>query len=205
MLLVWGKRTYGATDKVGSVSVKTVFGHLWYLPLFPMASYYVEAKSGKAFELNDIRWRSAVLGYLRIWGGLGSIIAFFCAQNASSGAIPAYTLSAALAAAIAASYFYDKKTQRNEVRQLRLSMERNFGVALDPYECLENFQQEITAKARQYSTLPLDGDWHKQTIRDLFADKRQVELALLRARCERHDEALQQEVFQCLAAASRQT
>lgn len=205
MLLVWGKRTYGATDKVGLVSVKTVFGHLWYLPLFPMTSYYVVAKSGKAFELNGIRWSSALFGYLRIWGAIFSILAFLHAQNLSSGAIPAYTLSAALAAAIAASYFYDKKMQRDEVRQLRLSMERNFGVALDPYECLESFQQEITAKAQQDSTVPLHEDWHKQTIRDLFSDKRQLELALLRARCDRHDHALQQEVFQRLAASSRQT
>lgn len=205
MLLVWGKRTYGATDKVGLVSVKTVFGHLWYLPLFPMTSYYVEAKSGKAFELNQIRWRSAILGYLRIWGGLCAIIAFLYARNDGSAALPAYALSAVMVAAIAASYFYDKKPQRNKVRLLRLSMEKNFGVALDPYECLENFQQAITAKAQQNSAEPLDDDWHKQTIRDLFSDKHQLELALLRARCEQHDQALQQEVFQRLGASTRPT
>lgn len=201
MLLVWGKRTYGAADKVGSVAVKTVFGHFWYLPLYPTASYYCEVKSGKAFELNEIRWRSALFGYLRIWGGLCAILAFLSARNVDAeAAIPAYTLSAVMAAAIVASYLYDKKMQLNEVRQLRLSMERNFGVALDPYECLESFQQEITAKAQQNSIVPLDDDWYKQTMRDRFADKRQLELALLRARCDQHDLALQQEVFNRLAA-----
>jgi hypothetical protein len=109
MLFIWGKRTYGAADKVGNVSVKTMFGHFWYLPLFPKTSYYVEAKSGKAFELNGLRWRSVLFGYLRVWGAV-------CAVMASSArearkvrhALPAYLLCA-LATAVIGSYFYDRK------------------------------------------------------------------------------------------------
>ncbi|MYM31605.1 hypothetical protein GTP58_25060 [Duganella sp. CY15W] len=201
MLFIWGKRTYGAADKVGNVSVKTMFGHFWYLPLFPKTSYYVEAKSGKAFELNGLRWRSVLFGYLRVWGAVCAVIAFLHARSEEgTAALPAYLLCALATAAVIGSYFYDRKTQREEVRQLRLSMEKNFGVALDPYECLESLQQEITAKAQANSVAQLDEDWHKQTIRDPFSDQHQLELALLRARCDRQDQVLQQEVLKKVAS-----
>ena len=55
MLCIWGKRSYGSVQSVGNTSVKTVFGHFWYLPLFPMASYYVAAKKSREQDVAKLR------------------------------------------------------------------------------------------------------------------------------------------------------
>ena len=67
MIFIWGKRSYGAVDRVGNAAIKTVFGHFWYLPLFPVASYYVDLKNNAVFELNRVHKLSALFGYLRPW------------------------------------------------------------------------------------------------------------------------------------------
>ncbi|WP_028102852.1 hypothetical protein [Pseudoduganella violaceinigra] len=204
MLLIWGKRMYGAADKVGSVSVKTIFGHFWYIPLFPMTSYYVETKTDRVFELNGIRWLSVLFAYLRGWGTVVALFALIqIASRDSDAALPTYALIAAMAALVAASYFFDKKIQREEVRKLRQLMDKHFGLALDPYECLVSLEQEITARARDNAATPLEEDWYKRIVRDRLSDQRLLELAMLRARCDQHDKALQQEVLGRLAGPSQ--
>ena len=202
MIFVWGKRSYGAVDKVGNVAVKTVFGHLWYLPLFPMTSYYVDTKTDAAFELNSINWRSVLCGYIRVWAPLVLIGSLFGFQEADgNGKIFSGVLMFAAAAAVIASYVLDKKIVDAQAVQVSHLMERHFGVALDPYRCATSLQNEIDAKMRQTSPQNLEESWYKRTLADLFSPSENVELALLRARCDQHDKPLQQTALQKLPAA----
>lgn len=204
MLFVWGKRSYGAVEKVDDVAVKTVFGHLWYLPLFPMASYYVNLKTDAAYQLHRINWRSVLCGYLRVWMPVLIALTLIANMNALSQGVGAGSLLFLMltAGALAASYVYDRKRVDPLDARLRLLMARHFGVALDPYACSVSPQAEIDAKMRAASSLPLDGAWYRAVLKDLFADRDSVELALLRARCERQDKALQQTVLEKLAAGA---
>jgi hypothetical protein len=197
MIFIWGKRSYGAVERVGNISVKTVFGHLWYLPLFPITSYYIDSKSEAAFQLNGLRGRSVLFGYLRVWlplVALGALIAARAPGPDGSIALAALVGTLAVAGFIG-TYLYDRKSAQEKVVQLRLMMQRHFGLALDPYECQTSLQQEINNKRQAGSTTPLDESWYRQAIKDAFTDKENLELALLRARCEQHDKELQQLVM----------
>ncbi len=206
MIFVWGKRSYGAVNKVGDVAVKTMFGHLWYLPLFPMTSFYVDTKTDAAFELNRINWRSVLCGYIRVWAPVVLVFAGFefMRPNDDGGAhVLSALLMFATAAAIIASYVLDKKMVDAQTVQVRQLMERHFGLALDPYECASSLQREIDAKMRETSATQLDESWYKRTLNDAFSPADKVELALLRARCDQHDKELQKTALQKLPGAQR--
>lgn len=203
MLLIWGKRSYGAVNKVGSTSVKTVFGHFWYLPLFPMTSYYVDSDNDGAFELNSINWRSVLCGYVRVWAPVILVFSYFAFSGndaeTESKVISGLLMFAAVAAVIA-SYLLDKKIVNPQDVQVRNLMARHFGVAVDPYACATSLQMEIDEKMRGASAVHLDESWYKRTLDDAFSPAESVELALLRARCDQHDKALQQTALQKLTA-----
>lgn len=207
-MLVWGKRSYGAVNKVGNISVKTVFGHIWFLPLFPMTSYYVDSRNDGAFELNSINWRSVACGYVRMWAPVLLVFSFFAYSGdevETSTRIISGLLMFAAAAAIIASYVLDKKLVNPHDVQVRKLMDRHFGVALDPYVCATSLQMEIDAKMRGWSTTELDESWYKRTLGDAFSPAENVELALLRARCDQHDKPLQQTALQKLTAPAKPT
>jgi hypothetical protein len=193
MICVWGKRSYGAVNKVGDVVVKTTFGHLWYLPLFPMRSYYFVAGVVSAFELKRIDWRSVLCGYVRGWVPvffISTLIGLLGAQETGGKVAAAVLLTASLAAFIG-SYLLDKKYVDQDSAKVRALMERHFSVALDPYECANNLQGEINEKMQSLSVEPLDESWYKRALNDPFGQPAHIDLALLRARCDQHDEALQ--------------
>lgn len=192
MLFVWGKRTYGAVHRVDNIAIKTVFGHLWYLPLFPMTSFYVDVKADRAFELNSLNWRSVALGYLRVWIPVIAFMVFF----AVAAAHPESKLGAWIALAVGmlafgATYIFDRKLVQADSVAVRKLMGMHFGVALDPYICLANLQQEIDAKAHAAASEGMDNNWYKAALNDAFVDKTKIQLAVLRARCDQHDESLQ--------------
>lgn len=200
MIFIWGKRTYGAVQKVGDVSVKTVFGHLWYLPLFPLSSHYVEAKTDAAYQLNKINWRSVACSYLRVWMPVIFLLAlvFFLNDKTTPRWLSLLVvISAALA--FAASYVLDKKYTHAESDEVRRLMHTHFGVAVDPYHCASNLQQEIDGKMQSTSAEPLDHHWYRRTLQDAAPAAAHKELAVLRARCEQHDASLQQTALQQLA------
>jgi hypothetical protein len=204
MIFIWGKRTYGAVNKVGNVAVKTTFGHLWYLPLFPMTSYYIDTKTDAAFELNSINWRSVLCGYVRVWAPLALLIALAMFQKPDedgSRILPGLVMFAA-AAAIIASYVLDKKMVDAQAVQVRNMMDRHFGVAVDPYRCASSLQMEIDERMRSTSGEHLDESWYKRALGDHFSPAEKTELALLRARCDQHDKALQQTALQKLPATA---
>jgi hypothetical protein len=105
-------------------------------------------------------------------------------------------ISALALAGFIGTYLYDRKSMPQNVVQLRLMMQRHFGLALAPYECLDSLQQEINSKQQASSFTHLDESWYKHAIHDVFTDKQNLELALLRARCDRLDKDLQQLVLQ---------
>lgn len=195
MIFIWGKRSYGSVDRVGNAAIKTVFGHFWYLPLFPVASYYVNLKNNAVFELNRVHKLSALFGYLRPW--LMVIFVFLLVNyHASVNQVTPGMLAMALMLLVfIASYLLDKKMRDPQVGKLRNLMERHFGVALDPHACMVSLQIEINEKMQETSTGQLDDSWHTQVLKDPFADKHSVELAMLRARCDQHDKPLQKLVF----------
>ena len=200
MIFIWGKQTYGAVSKVGNVAVKTMFGHLWYLPLFPMGSYYFVNGSKDAFELKQINWRSAFSGYVRVWGpifALFTLLGFQGSQQIAGKVLAGMLMTAALAAVIA-SYVLDKKYSDKNVDAIRGLMERHFGVAVDPYECASSLEMAINDKMQSLTGAPLEQYWYKRTLNDPFSASAPMDLALLRARCDQHDPALQELALQKL-------
>ena len=193
IIFIWGKRTYGNVQKVGNVSVKTMFGHLWYLPLFPMSSYYFVEGSKNAFELKAINWRSVLCGYVRVWVPLVFVMSLLGFQNAHDGnqVLPA-VMMLLTAGAIAASYLLDKKFTDQQAAEVRNLMERHFGVAVDPYQCAGNLQMEINERMQAVSAAQIDEHWYKRTLNDAFCSRDHTDLALLRARCDQHDASLQE-------------
>jgi hypothetical protein len=58
-------------------------------------------------------------------------------------------------------------------------------VSLDPYECTESLQQEITAKAQANSIAQLDEDWHSRSSAIRFQTSTSWACS---ARCDRQDQ-----------------
>ncbi|WP_166881500.1 hypothetical protein [Massilia mucilaginosa] len=205
MFIIWGKRTYGAVDKVGTTSVKTVFGHLYYLPLFPMSSHYVDFKTGNSYELTRMDGRSVLCGYLRIWMPLMLAIALvvFDILDGTLNKVLCALVMALTAVAAIGSFVYDKKVVRKESAQVREMMHRHFGVALDPYRCRSSLQADIEERVRAHSNDALDASWYKRTLDDAVSQPHLVEMAVLRARCDQHDGTLQTRALQRLPGARK--
>src|SRR5262245_19176349 len=68
MILIYGSRLYGKTDEVkGLFHVATKFGHLWYLPLFPLGSHLVfeRTENGWRGVPLSLQWKSVLLAWAR--------------------------------------------------------------------------------------------------------------------------------------------
>ena len=108
MILIWGTTRYGRTDEVPSLFyVVTQFGHLWFLPLFPLGSYLLleghnDAEGNPKGIQIPFSCKSFLLGWLRAATLLGAIIlgiAGFAERKGPSGStlmIAAASLAACL-------------------------------------------------------------------------------------------------------------
>ena len=71
MLIIWGTNRYGRTDEVPSLFyVTTKFGHLWYLPLFPLGSFLLidgpaDGEGNPKGVAIPFSFKSFLLGWLR--------------------------------------------------------------------------------------------------------------------------------------------
>lgn len=80
MMIVWGSGNYGRCDTVpGLCHVVTRFGHLYYLPLIPTATYAVVSEDGDGFRGTSIPMsaKSVTLAWGRaalLLGALGGIV-----------------------------------------------------------------------------------------------------------------------------------
>lgn len=81
-VVVHGSGLYGRIDRVeGLFHVATKFGHLYYVPLFPVESWLVLSEEGDQFSGMPLpmQWRSILAAYARSWGGLAAVIAAIAA------------------------------------------------------------------------------------------------------------------------------
>ncbi|MEO8551386.1 MAG: hypothetical protein ABI678_15515 [Kofleriaceae bacterium] len=74
MLIIYGRRAYGRVDAHGGEYAHTTFAHLWYMPLFPIQSYWItqEGDAPLGFEIG-FHGRSVMTAYLRMWAPLVAI------------------------------------------------------------------------------------------------------------------------------------
>ena len=72
-MIVYGSGLYGKTDEVpGLFYVATTFGHVWFLPLFPLVSCLVIDRRDYVRQVIPIRFscKSMLLG----WGRTGTMV-----------------------------------------------------------------------------------------------------------------------------------
>lgn len=84
MIVVWGSKLYGKVDEIAGLGyVATQFGHLFWIPLIPMNSYFVTDKTQHRFEGVQLGlcWKSVLVGYARVFSVL-FLLAGFGAANA---------------------------------------------------------------------------------------------------------------------------
>lgn len=69
MIFVWGSRYYGTHDRAEGQYGMTRFGHLRFVPLFPMSSMWVTVE-GEPRRGHDMKMtlRGVAHGYARVWG-----------------------------------------------------------------------------------------------------------------------------------------
>src|SRR5438876_1009291 len=78
MYIVWGSRLMGKVDVVpGLFHVATRFGHIYYIPLIPTASFVVLSQEGKGFRgvPTALSFKSILLAWFRVGLFLASMIA----------------------------------------------------------------------------------------------------------------------------------
>lgn len=77
MIIVWGTRLYGKVDEVpGLFHVETSFFHMWYLPLIPLGSHVVIAKSGNSWRGAKVALsgKSVLVAWARLWLLVGGVV-----------------------------------------------------------------------------------------------------------------------------------
>ena len=73
MLVIWGSKLYGKVDEIEGVGhIATQFGHLFWIPLLPMNSYFVTHEEGGHFEGTPLglQAKSVFAGYARVFSVL---------------------------------------------------------------------------------------------------------------------------------------
>jgi len=96
MILVYGFRNYGCIDKSADQYAVTEFVHLFFLPIVPIESLWMEGEESRhAIRLHG---RSVVAGYLRVWGPLVAIACVLAAEAWASATHVAIAIAAAAAA-----------------------------------------------------------------------------------------------------------
>jgi len=81
MMVVWGTKLYGKVDEIeGLGHVATQFGHVFWLPLIPLNSYFVTDKGKHEFDGTPLglQMKSVLVGYTRVF----SILFFFAGLGA---------------------------------------------------------------------------------------------------------------------------
>lgn len=68
MIFIWGSRLYGKSEQVnGMWHVATRFGHLWFVPLFPVSGSFVVLAKDQGAPI-PISGKSVLATYVRGWG-----------------------------------------------------------------------------------------------------------------------------------------
>jgi len=108
-MIVYGSGLYGKTDEVpGLFYVATTFGHVWFLPLFPLVSCLVIDRRDYVRQVIPIRFscKSMLLG----WGRTGTMVtAVVAGLTALESRDPATGMMAACICAAALLAFFATK------------------------------------------------------------------------------------------------
>jgi hypothetical protein len=77
MIIIFGRRQYGKVDGCGSEYAHTTFGHLYYMPIIPVSSFWVthEAGNQRSGYPIPLHGKSVLAAYLRMWGPVAAVIA----------------------------------------------------------------------------------------------------------------------------------
>jgi len=78
MVIVYGTRFYGKVKACGSSFLATQFVHIYYVPLFPIATQLIlEENAGGSFKgiKSSFSVKSMLAAYLRVWGPIAVIAA----------------------------------------------------------------------------------------------------------------------------------
>lgn len=100
MIVVYGTRMYGRVDGHDGEFASTRFAHIWWVPLFPLGSFWVTQDHGDSFNGHAIRLsgRSVGAGYGRVWGPIAAV------AGVASGGLAGFAVAGVAAAATAWSW-----------------------------------------------------------------------------------------------------
>jgi hypothetical protein len=90
MIIIYGHRAFGRVDEYGGEYVQTSFAHVYFMPLVPTASMWVtrEGQDGSRLGLEiPLDGKSVLAAYLRTWGLVGALAAFFITPGLVSGLV----------------------------------------------------------------------------------------------------------------------
>jgi len=75
MLIVYGTRHYGKVEDHDCQYAVTRFAHVYFVPLFPLESFWVTGEEEDGFRGHPVRLsgKSVAAGYLRVWGPILAI------------------------------------------------------------------------------------------------------------------------------------
>lgn len=83
MIVIWGTKLYGKVDEIeGLGHVATQFGHLFWIPLIPLNSYFVTSEERFNFEGTPLglQMKSVFVAYARVF----AILFFMCGMGAAN-------------------------------------------------------------------------------------------------------------------------
>ena len=87
MIIIWGSRMYGKVDVVpGLFHVETKFGHLWYIPLFPVETYVVLNKDNEGW--NGVKIPLSPKSIIYAWLRAGTLVAGIIGFGRGLGGTP---------------------------------------------------------------------------------------------------------------------
>jgi hypothetical protein len=77
MVVIYGSRSYGRIESHAGEYAQTRFAHVYYMPLLPVASFWVSREAGDMQCGFPIRMsaKSVLVTYLRMWGAVAAILA----------------------------------------------------------------------------------------------------------------------------------
>lgn len=85
MVIVYGTRFYGKVRACGASYLATQFVHLYYVPLIPIATQLILEQNGDGTYKGiktSFSVKSMLAAYLRVWGPIACIAAFFIGLGA---------------------------------------------------------------------------------------------------------------------------
>ncbi|HVV84786.1 MAG TPA: hypothetical protein VHE35_17100 [Kofleriaceae bacterium] len=129
MLFVWGHRFYGHHDEVDRQHGMTRFGHLWFLPLFPMKALWITDARRKLGHPMRMTLRGVAHGYVRAWGLVVGLIALLA--GLADGNLPAIGFGVVSLGLAVASLAGRRMRQERSLRRARYTR-MTLGTACDP-------------------------------------------------------------------------